>query len=176
MARQADDSFVCFGAKPDKGFLDLKSRRIRKWQGDTKESWLGKGAERQLATGQQRGESAEVWAWNHGQGQLTPDTGAVRPAEKIGSSEEDRVKRCRHSSCFVEFSLVTYASVSLHMHVVLHTLLLLWVNSKHCSCLFVCSIFLPLPRSYSCSGKKCALPPSEPLVDHRPRRKWLEES
>ena len=30
VARQADDSFVCFGAKPDKGFLDLKSRRIRK--------------------------------------------------------------------------------------------------------------------------------------------------
>ena len=31
VARQADDSFVCFGAKPDKGFLDLKSRRIWKW-------------------------------------------------------------------------------------------------------------------------------------------------
>ena len=30
--------------------------------------------------------------------------------------------------------------------------------------------FLLSPRSYSCSGKKCALPPSEPLVDHRPRR------
>ena len=28
---RADDSFVCFGAKPDKGFSDLKSRRIRKW-------------------------------------------------------------------------------------------------------------------------------------------------
>ena len=37
----------------------------------------------------------------------------------------------------------------------------------------VCSFalfFLPLPRSYSCSGKKCALPPSGPLVDHRPKR------
>ena len=37
-AAEADDSFVCFGAKPDKGFLDLKSRRIRKWEGDAKES------------------------------------------------------------------------------------------------------------------------------------------
>ena len=37
-AAKADDSFVCFGAKPDKGFLDLKSRRIRKWEGDAKES------------------------------------------------------------------------------------------------------------------------------------------
>ena len=30
-AAKEDDSFVCFGAKPDKGFLDMKSRRIRKW-------------------------------------------------------------------------------------------------------------------------------------------------
>ena len=28
---KADDSIVCFDAKPDKGFLDMKSRRIRKW-------------------------------------------------------------------------------------------------------------------------------------------------
>ena len=76
-------------------------------------------------------------------------------------SEEDRVKRCQHSSCFVEFSLVTHASVSLHMHVVLHTPLLLWVNPKHCSCLFVCpSIFSgPLDRILV-AVKKCALPPS----------------
>ena len=82
-----------------------------------KESWLDKGAGRQLATGQQRGESAEELAWNHGQMRSTPET----VTEKIGSSEEDRVKRCRHSNYFVEFSLVTHASVSPHMHVVLHT-------------------------------------------------------
>ena len=29
-AAKADDYFVSFGAKPDKGFLDMKSRRIRK--------------------------------------------------------------------------------------------------------------------------------------------------
>ena len=36
---------------------------------------------------------------------------------EMGSSdsEEDRVKMSRHSSCFVEFSLVTHASVSLYM-------------------------------------------------------------
>ena len=72
--------FLCFGAKPDKGFLDLKSRRIRKWQGDAKESWLDKGAGKQLATGHQR-----EWAWNHGQMRSTPET----VADKIGSSEED---------------------------------------------------------------------------------------
>ena len=37
-AAKADDSFVCFGAKPEKGFLDMKSRRIRKWEGDAKQS------------------------------------------------------------------------------------------------------------------------------------------
>ena len=78
---------------------------------------MKKGAERQLVTRQQRGESAEELAWNHGQMRSIPET----VAEKIRSSEEDRVKRCRHSSCFVEFSLVTHASISPHMHVVLHT-------------------------------------------------------
>ena len=51
-------------------------------KGTREESWLEKGAGRELAL-------------NHRQGQLTPDTGAVRPvAEKRGSSqgEEDRVK------------------------------------------------------------------------------------
>ena len=41
----------------------------------------------------------------------------------------------------VEFSLVTHASDSLHMNVVLQYLLLLLVNPKLCSCLFVCFIF-----------------------------------
>ena len=42
--------------------------------------------------------------------------------EEMGSRpvKEDRVKMSRHSSCFVEVSLVTHASVSLHMHKVLH--------------------------------------------------------
>ena len=82
-----------------------------------KRELAGQRSWQELATGQQRGESAEELAWNHGQMRSTPET----VAEKIGSSEEDRVKRCRHSCYFVEFSLVTYASVSPHMHVVLHT-------------------------------------------------------
>ena len=53
-AAKADDSFVCFGAKPDKGFLDMKSRRIRKWEGDANESWLEKEL-RAVGAGQQRG-------------------------------------------------------------------------------------------------------------------------
>ena len=83
-ATKADDSFVCFGAKPDKGFLDLKSRRIRKWEGDANESWLEKGAEGQLTLDSREASSREL-AWNHGQGQSTPDSG--------DSSREDRVQR-----------------------------------------------------------------------------------
>ena len=85
-AAKADDSFVCFGAKPDKGFLDMKSRRIRKWEGDANKSWRLDGR----ATGQQRvgvGTAKRVG--------VEPRTGAVntglrRPvADKMGSSEED---------------------------------------------------------------------------------------
>ena len=56
---------------------------------------------------------------------VEPRTGAVDTGHRsreasqheMGSSdsEEDRVKMSRHSSCFVEFSLVTHASVSLYM-------------------------------------------------------------
>ena len=63
-------------------------------------------------------------------------------AEKRGSShgEEDRLKMSAFE-LLVEFSLVTHASDRLHMHVVLQYLLLLLVNPKLCSCLFVCFIF-----------------------------------
>ena len=51
------------------------------------------------------------------------DSGDSSRVDRV--QQEDRVKRCWHSSWFLEFSLVTHASVILHMHVVLHTLLLL---------------------------------------------------
>ena len=100
------------------------------------------------------------------------------------SSRQDRVQRRRLSqkmSAFqllVEFSLVTHASVSPHMHVVLHTLLLLWVNPKHCSCLFVCFIF-------SCPPQPDRILVVPRIVRYPPRAtswspagwevKWLEE-
>ena len=102
-AAKADDSIVCFGAKPDKGFLDMKSRRMRKWEGDAREAVDGRPGRGQLVldsrralttrpgreavgAGQQRGSwrldsreaSSRELAWNHGQGQSTPDTGAER--------------------------------------------------------------------------------------------------
>ena len=79
------------------------------------------------------------------------------------------------SSSIVEFSLVTHASDSLHMHIMLQYLPLLLVTPS-LSVFVRLFVFSCLPRSYSCGGKKCALPP-QPLVDHRPAKKktWLED-
>ena len=117
------------------------------WRRDSKESWRG--------------------TTDRGSQHRTPET----------SGRQDGVQRRRRVEMtafqlLVEFSLVTLASDNLHMHVVLKYLLLLLVNPKLCSCLFVCFIFSCLPRSYSCVAvKKCALPP-QPLVDHRLAKKW----
>ena len=73
----------------------------------------------------------------------------------------------------VEFSLVTHASASPHMHVVLHNSSFCYlVNPKHCSCLFVCFIFsyppdriLPVPRNVRC-------PPWTTSWSPAGRKKW----
>ena len=85
-AAKTDDSFVCFGAKPDKGFLDLKSRRIRKWEGDAREAVDGGPGRDQLALDSREASKREL-AWNPGQGQSTPDSG--------DSSRQDGVQRGR---------------------------------------------------------------------------------
>ena len=93
------------------------------WWLDSKESWRGT-----TDRGSQHG---------------TPET----VAEKRGSShsEEDRLKMSAFE-LLVEFSLVTHASASPHMHVVLHnSSFCYWVNPKHCSCLFVCPSIFSVP-------------------------------
>ena len=85
-AAKADDSFVCFGAKPDNGFLDLKSRRIRKWEVDAKESWRRDPDESSWRwTAESR--AAESWrgTTDRGSQHRTPET----VAEKIGSSDSE---------------------------------------------------------------------------------------
>ena len=172
-AAKADDSFVCFGAKPDKGFLDLKSRRIRKWEGDAKEGWQRDPEESSWRLDSREASSREL-AWNHGQGQSTPDTGAERrgsmgygPA-RVSQDESD-------SSSIVEFSLVTHASVSPYMLSGMQCvayLPLLLVNPKLCSCLFVV-LFSPFPRSYSCVGKEMCVTPRTTSWSPAGRKKWL---
>ena len=67
------------------------------WRRDSRESWRG--------------------TTDRGSQHRTPET----VGDKIGSSEEDRLKKS-DSSSFVEFSQVTHASDSPHMHIVLQYL------------------------------------------------------
>ena len=129
-----------------------------------------RGRERELVgqrSWQVVGDGTAELAWNHWQMRSTPET----VADKIGSSEEDWVKMSAFQ-LLVELSLVTHACVSPHMHVVFHTLLLLWVNPKHCSCLFVrLFYFLLSPRSYSCMvARNVRYPPR--TTSWSPAKKW----
>ena len=89
-AAKADDSIVCFGEKPDKGFLDMKSRRIRKWEGDAREA-VGAGQQAGVDDATRRGQlvldsreaSSGELAWNHGQGQSTPESGDSRRQDRV---------------------------------------------------------------------------------------------
>ena len=108
-------------------------------------------------------------------GQLTPDSRSDQSAWEIGSSRSEGrpVKMSQHSSWVVEFSLEIHACVSLHMHremqCYITPLLALWVNpSLYCSFVLV----LQLLWLYFL---KCAIPLSEPLVDHRPRSEMVKK-
>ena len=100
MVRQADDSFVCFGAKPDKGFWtrDLGWQEVGR---ERRSERFGKRSSRkQLAKGDARWQS-------------TRDSRETNRHE-IGSShsEEDRLGLVGIPSSVVEFSLEsTLASV-----------------------------------------------------------------
>ena len=101
--------------------------------------------------------TAESWhvTTDRGSQHWTPET----VGDKIGSSEEDRLKMSAFE-VLVEFSLVTHASDSLHMHVVLHTFLCSWLTPSFVRvCSFVL-LFSPFPRSYSCVGKEMCVTPS----------------
>ena len=123
------------------------------WRLDSKKSWRG--------------------TTDRGSQHRTPET----VAEKRGSShgEEDRLKMSAFE-LLVEFSLVTHASDSPHMHVVLQYLLLLLVNPKLCSCLFVCFIFsyppdriLVVARNVCCPPRTTSWSPAGQEVE------WLED-
>ena len=105
VVRQADNSFVCFGAKPDKGFWtwDLgmtgsrKGTPVREWDKGTEKWAVGDGGRTEAVNTGHRS-----WETSH---------------QEIGSSDskEDRVKMSRYSSCFVEVLLEIHANVSLYM-------------------------------------------------------------
>ena len=149
MARQTDDSFVCFGWNLTKGFgleispwPEVEGDAIRELVGQRSSQAVGDGTwTRAVDTGHRSREASQ---------------------HEMGSSdsEEDRVKMSRHSSCFVEFSLVIHASVSLYMlsemQCYITPCLALELTPSVCS--FVL-FFLLFPRLYSCSGKEMCVTP-----------------
>ena len=182
MARQADDSFVCFGAKPDKGFWTWDFGGTGSGNGTREESWLDKGARGAIGDGT-RTDAVDTGAERrigsgHGSREANRHGHRSREAnrQEIGSSdsEEDRVKMSRHSSFFVEFSLestLALVCTCTRCYITLPSALELTP-----SILFVCSLS---SHSLDCTDvavRKCALPLSEPLVDHRPRSGMVRRS
>ena len=163
MVRQADDSFVCSGAKPDKGFwtrdLDVtgggKGTRAREWDKKGLRSWqLAKGDASDQSTPEVRDQSA----WDD----VQPQWG----------------KMSRHSSSVVEFSLVTHASVSLHMYTrnaVLHNSLSALELTP--GILLVCSLSSCSHDCIWCSGKETCVTPIgttswSPVVKWNGSKSW----
>ena len=97
---------VCFGAKPDKGFLDKKiSPYPEVVRGPENESWRrgperGKDQQRQLA-------------WIHG-GAVNTRHRAERRGDKKGPVKKSL--KMSNPSSIVEFSLVTHASDSPYIY------------------------------------------------------------
>ena len=106
MVRQADDPFVCFGAKTDEEFgLEISTRPE-----------VGKGTpvgvgKRNPEEGSWRRET-ESGSWSR---HRTPEE-TNRHERKPRVSEGRPVKMSQPSSWFVEFSQEIHASISLHMH------------------------------------------------------------
>ena len=141
MFRQADDPFVCFGAKTNKG-LSPRSRRDRKWVRERERIWTKEPTEGV-------GDGWREW-------QSTPESRETSWHE-IGSwaVREDRSRWVGIPSSFVEISLEIHASVSLHMHkgmqCYITPLLAIWVNPSLIVRLFVCSLSSHSLDCISCS-------------------------
>ena len=126
---QTKDSWTWNLAVPGSG---TGTRMRVGWTKEQRGSWrwtAGGSWQRDPAEGSWRWtaerRAAESWrvTTDRGSQHWTPET----VGDKIGSSEEDRLKMSAFV-VLVEFSLVTHASDSPHMHIVLHTFLCSWLT------------------------------------------------
>ena len=133
--RQADDPFVCFGEKPDKGFRLEISDTTGSRQGNAREEGVGEGRRRRTVGSRHR-------------------TAEEISRHEIGSSSSKGrpVKMSQHCSWFVEISLEIHASVSLQMHKGMQSITTLFFPPTPLIVFLV-------------AMKKCAIPLSEPLDD-----------
>ena len=103
--RQADDPFVCFGVKPDKGFgLEISTRpEVGK---ETPVGVEQRNPEEAVGDGRRR----EAVGSRHRTAEETSQQ------ERESNSSEGRPVKMSQHSWFVEFSLEIHASVSLRRH------------------------------------------------------------
>ena len=167
------------GGPPSRRSLCLfwRETRQRVWARDLRRDrkWV---RERESRIGQRNPEEGS-WRRETQDGSWAVDTGQRRDqSDEIGSSRSEGrpVKTSQLSSWFVEFSLEIHASVSLQGMQCYISSSCTWVNpSPYCS--FVLCSFSPIPLvCISCAVKKCAIPLSEPLDDHRPRSEMFRRS
>ena len=154
MVRQADNSFVCFGAKPDKGF----------WTCDLDVAGSGEGTPvRELEKG------TEKWAVGEGQRTVAVDTGQHRDESAWEMVQTSERRSSRHSSSFVEVSLESALVLVCTCTMIHNSPSALELTPGILFVLFICSFYFPVPSIvFDIAVKKCALPLSEPLVDHQP--------
>ena len=137
-----------------------------------------RGRERELA-GQRSWQAVDDGTRTRAVGDWTANWVGVEPwtdaVDSGDSTREERVQPRRRRlsqkmpafQLLVEFSLVTHASVSPHMHVVLHTSFCSWLTP---SFVRVCSsvLFSPVPPVVFLWWQAMCVTPLGPLVDHRP--------
>ena len=162
MVCQADDPFLCFGAKPNKG-LSPRSQRDLKWVRERVRSW-GKGTRegswRRVTRGASRYRTAEVTSLHE------RESRAVR---------EDRSRWVGIPSSFVEILLKIHASFSLHMHkgmqCYITPLLYFELTQAHIVRLFVCSLSSHSLDYISCSHEEMCDTPIG-TTSWSPAKKW----
>ena len=142
MVFQADDSIVCLGAKPDKGFwtcdLDVtgggEGTPVWEWDKGTEKMAVGEGQRRssRYRTPEHRGES--VW-------------------ERVQTSER---RSSRHSSSFVEVSLESTLALVCTCTMLQNSPFALELTP---SVLFVCSLSSRSLDFIWCSGKEMCVTP-----------------
>ena len=151
MVRQADDPFVCIGAKPDKGSgLEILT-------------WPKIGRERQSES-ETKGLRKRELAKGDASGQSTPDSRSDQSAwVSPVPAREDRSRWVGIPSSFVEILLEIHISISLHMHKGMQCYItpLLHFELTQAFCSFV--LFPPTPLIvFLVAMKKCAMPLSGP--------------
>ena len=134
---------------------------------------MGKGTREKLDKGTHRRQLAKGDA----SGQSIPDSRSDQSAwVNPVPVREGRSRWVGIPTSFVEISLEIHASVSLHMHKEMQCYItpLLHFELTHAYCSFVLFPTTPL-IVYLVAMKKCVIPLSEPLVDHRPRSEMVKK-